>query len=1145
MNINPLKKAIFFAAAGLSGLDVPAAIVAHYPFEPDDSGFITETVSSDRFEVLGNFGAETAPGAKGRALFLDGYTSYVGARIRRLPVSRKMTVSLWVALQSYPVVKVDDPNPGGQTCIVNCLDDQAKSGFGYFIGFDGQYSFQVYVGGQKAIVNVPSPLPRYRWNCLTAVVDADEGKLRFYNNGEEVASTDCSSGDISVGEAPLHIAQDGWEIWLGSGVDAFRTTAFGGLIDELAIHDEALSPEAIRNWRADAAPVLTVPAGRYAGDRWHPRFHGCPSGAWTNETHGLVYADGRYHLFFQKNAAGPYMARLHWGHITSSNLYDWQEEKIALTPGEPYAKGERFHLDMKGCWSGCVFSDDQLTGGRPGILYTGVDYERARIIGASPSRADNSLMVWDKNPSPIVDGRPDGLSDDFRDPYFFRNGDNAYVIVGSAKEGRGAVTLHRYENGSWTRHANDMFYWASDVAADGAFIEMPSVTRMPDGRWLFVYTPIGTSQGVKALYRTGTINGEGRFVCDGASSAPRPVDLFGRDGFGMMSPSIMNRDGRVIAVGIVADKLGSADNKANGWAHCYSLPREWSLDAEGNLWQKPAAELAGMRSETSFSKNDFDLSGPMPLGEVSGREAEVRSVILLGDSPAGIRFFKNPANPDHSNVAMTLDPTAHTVTVNLQHLPRIVNDGYPYDGLYRATLPDDIAPGKEVTVDLFIDRSVIDLFVNDRYAASIRIFPHDTEGTAIEAFAEGVTRVRQLDAWVLEGDSDSSTATTPSGAALQKPDPTSRVAMLIAGNDLGSLPPQERGAVDLFKAIYPNGSVLTASDVASRLTIDNFGTLWIHVDRLNVGKGNLPYPLSDASVTGAIKLFHESGGNLLLTKQATQLVAAIGRTDSRFAPGIYSDGDGGNGTDVWTLQAQIGWNFRNERPGEFYDRRNHPIYKGLVTSAAYDWETFPMEGTGDGSPMWREDHNCIWDLNAYTYTAEGRNTVERFEKENNATVAGTWGHVTDYAVAGIVEFHPVGATARSASSSGTIIANGIAACELSPRFGGNTYAGNVERLNANSLAYLMTKDRGPTVSGVKTATTDTKGRVFPVENMGIGYSGLEPGAVVTAVSIDGRRICRVVTDDRDGFIPTAFRGIAVVTVSHDGANPSTVKILLR
>lgn len=1131
-----LLKTIFLAAAGLSGVNLPAAIVAHFPLEPDDSGMITETVSGDRFEVLGTFGAESQPGVRGRSLFLDGYSSYVGARLRKLPVSRKMTVNLWVAVQSYPVIKVDSPDPGGQTCIVNCLDDESRSGFGYFLGFDGQYSFQVYVGGEKAIVNVVAPLPRYRWNSLTAVVDADRRRLSLYNNGQLVAEGDCPSGDISVGDAPLHMGQDSWEVWFGSGVDAFRTTAFGGLLDELTIYDEALGADAMKSWHAESAPVLTVPRQRYEDDRWHPRFHGCPSGGWTNEPHGLIYADGRYHIFFQKNAAGPYMARLHWGHLTSANLYDWQEERIAIAPGEPFTDTSgRFGLDMKGCWSGCVFTDPAFNGGKPTILYTGVDYARARIFEAVPAAGDNSLLVWNKNTTPLIDGCPDGFSDDFRDPYFYRNGNDAYIMVGCQKDGTGAVTRHRYAEGSWSRNHGEYSYHAWDTAADGTYIEMPSLTLMPGGKWLFVYTPIGTAQGVKTMYRTGHINQDGIFITDGASTTSRGFDLFGRDGFGLMSPSIMSRDGRVTAIGIVADKLGSADNKANGWAHCYSLPRELTVDADGNLWQKPAAELAGMRSSTSYSKENFQLDGTLVLAGVEGRLAEIRGEFTCSDGSTGIRFFKNPANPDHSHASLTFNPTAHTVTIDLRHLPRIVNDGYPYGGVYEASLPEDIVKGKDVSFALYIDRSVVDLFVNDRYAASVRIFPHDLDGTRIEAFADGATQVKRLEGWQL----GSEVAVTPSGSSVAMPSQTSRVALLIAENDESLLNSQEKAAVELFRSLYPSGTVLTPADALTALTNNRFGTIWCHIDRVNAGAGNLPASVTSRELLDVISRFHSRGGHLLLTKQATQLIPLIGRIDQAYAPGIYGDGDGAYGTDIWTIQAQIGWYNRQSDPTQYYDRRNHPVYDGLTTSSQFEWETFPMEGIGDGSGMWREDHNCMWDLNAYSYTASGKNTVEKFENQNGCVVLGTWGHVQDYAVAGIVEFLPQ-SFARSTSLSGRIIANGLGACELAPRYGDNVYTANVERLNANSLAYLVADDRGPTISGVEEPLTDNKPSIFPVDYTGVGYRGVTPGTVITVVSADGRIVARNVAKDENGVIATGYRGIAVVTAGSDA-----VKLMLR
>ncbi len=93
----------------------------------------------------------------------------------------------------------------------------------------------------------------------------------------------------------------------------------------------------------------------------------------------------------------------------------------------------------------------------------------------------------------------------------------------------------------------------------------------------------------------------------------------------------------------------------------------------------------------------------------------------------------------------------------------------------------------------------------------------------------------------------------------------------------------------------------------------------------------------------------------------------------------------------------------------------------------------------------------MWDLNAYQYTAEGKNTTEKFENQFDAVVLGTWGHVQDYCVAGIVEFKP------ETEGKGTVIANGLAACEWAPRNGGNAYHSNLEKLTTNTLNYLVSK----------------------------------------------------------------------------------------
>lgn len=726
---------ILLSASVAACLPASANLVAHFPMDVR-GGQIVESVSGNRFAVQGHFAPENVPGAVGQALRFDGYTSFIDARINNIfPAGTKnMTVSIWTAIESYPIVKIDE-NTSEKTAIVSCIDEAAKTGFGFFIGFDGKYSFKTFIGGWPVEVVVSEPMPTYEWNNLVAVIDSGSRTLKLYNNGREVGSTRCN-GDVSVKAAQFKMGHGDLENFSGP----FLLTSFNGLIDDIKIWDTAISLSEIQSWTPENPANLDIPASRFADDILRPRFHGMPAAAWTNECHGMWYADGRYHLFFQKNADGPYMARLHWGHISSENLYDWHEEKIAIAPGEPY--------DIKGCWSGCVFADDVITGGKPNILYTAVDYARATIAQAMPD--DNGLVNWTKSSAnPIINGRPDGLSDDFRDPYFFRSGNNAYIIVGSSKNGVGTTTLHRYDpsTSSW---ANDgLFFTGSNTGSCGTFWEMPNITPMPDGKWLFTVTPLGTVQGVRTLYWTGSIGMDGRFSPDRNSSAPKTVELTSREGFGLLSPTIYNHDGKTIALGIVPDKLPSQDNWNLGWAHCYSLPREWSIADNGELVQKPYSGLTGMRSATKFERQSFELAGSMSLAPVEGRAAELLGVFTVGSDPFGFKIFKNST----SEGSITYNPATGELTADFSRLARLVNDGGVYDGIYRCSLPQAPRAGSEMKINVFIDHSIVDIFINDRWATSIRVFPTAADVTGIHAFASGKVQVKELRAWTLSKDS--------------------------------------------------------------------------------------------------------------------------------------------------------------------------------------------------------------------------------------------------------------------------------------------------------------------------------------------------------------------------------------------------------
>ena len=272
-------------------------------------------------------------------------------------------------------------------------------------------------------------------------------------------------------------------------------------------------------------------------------------------------------------------------------------------------------------------------------------------------------------------------------------------------------------------------------------------------KWLFTCTPLNTGPGVRTLYWVGTINTDGKFIPDGDMQYLEMAGI-SRDGYGLLSPSILPSPHSPLTsphspltshllIGIVPDKLPTETNFEMGWAHNYSLPREISLDANGKLVQKPYSGLTAMRTKTAAHVEE-SLLGSKPL--VGGRQLELLGEFTPTTGTCGFRFLKN--------ASLTYDADTKKLTLDLTALNRQANDNGVYNGIYATTLTEPLSQ-----LHVFLDGSILDIFVNERWAYSVRLFPTDATQTEAEVFATAATTVK-VSAWTLDASQTSGVAAT-------------------------------------------------------------------------------------------------------------------------------------------------------------------------------------------------------------------------------------------------------------------------------------------------------------------------------------------------------------------------------------------------
>jgi beta-fructofuranosidase len=470
---------------------------------------------------------------------------------------------------------------------------------------------------------------------------------------------------------------------------------------------------------------------KLASDPLRPQYHLLPAHNWMNDPNAPIFFRGRYHMFHQYNPQAAVWGNMNWAHATSLDMIHWQHQPIALspTPGGP---------DREGVFSGSAVLDH----GQPTVIYTGVAPPASeaeatlrdglhtwREVQCLAVAQDDGLRTWQKLSEPVIAAPPAGLAiTGFRDPSLWREGNDWMLILGSGiRHQGGAILLYSSPDLRHWTYLHPLFEAAPTTEKSvndnsvnpvdtGEMWECPDFFPLGDKHVLLIST-MGKVRWKVGTYTNRRFTPEKEGVVDwGAYYAAK---------------TMLDAEGNRILWGWITETRPDADLIAAGWAGAMSLPRVLALNSENELEMNVAPAAQQLRS--------------VHIGIASNTTPDARRRILdtlLIHNLAAELNLELTAMKDTFSIHLHSDNEEDFATISCT-----TKSGSRELRVNTVTAPVSGAPGSPLHLHLFLDGSVLEVFVNRTTALTARIYQIPSGPLRLKI--EGDDALAKFDAWQL------------------------------------------------------------------------------------------------------------------------------------------------------------------------------------------------------------------------------------------------------------------------------------------------------------------------------------------------------------------------------------------------------------
>ena len=491
---------------------------------------------------------------------------------------------------------------------------------------------------------------------------------------------------------------------------------------------------------------------------YRPAFHLSPEKNWINDPAGMVYADGKFHLFNQYNPQSDQWGHMSWSHAVSLDLIHWQELPVALAEENGVA-----------IFTGSVVVDAAnssgfgVKGNSPMVaIYTG---NSAGLQTQNLAYSNDHGSTWTKYAAnPVLDLH----LENFRDPmvFWFAPGKHWVMVVSLATQHK-VIFYNSPDLKTWTRMsefgpagANAVPNWECPN-----FFPLPVVNQAGTTKWVLELGvgDNGPAAGSATQYFVGDFDGK-TFHSENPDNQTLWMD-YGADFYAAQSFSgVPASDGRRIAVAWMDNWNYASKLPTSPWRGQVTVPRELTLQRTSagiRLVQAPVRELESLRQEHVQLRNASwkDLQAMLASRDWP-QTLEIDADLQVENTPAEAAqefgFLLRKGGSYGTRVGF--DSTWNTVYVDRMHSgDLLVSQGFNQ----RHDAPVELANG-HLRLHILLDRSSVELFAQNGLATiTDLIYPRPFDNV-LSAYATGhPPKVVSLDIWTLKAPSTTQSSGLP------------------------------------------------------------------------------------------------------------------------------------------------------------------------------------------------------------------------------------------------------------------------------------------------------------------------------------------------------------------------------------------------